>query len=125
MLLIIGSKYLDIELWHNKLAVRGNQVCRIEISSNTDRSVFGTGFLIGPDVVITSYHNIEAVVDPKDITLRFGYKRLGNGRTIDMGKVYHLALKDWLIDYSPTNLPPSPNALDYALLRVEGHLDRQ
>src|ERR1017187_8282578 len=89
IIVMIGSKYLDIELWHNKLAIRGNQVCRIETSSNTSHSLFATGFLVGPDVVITSYHNIlpviRSAIDPNHIILRFGYKRVGNGQDIDMG----------------------------------------
>src|SRR5207302_538451 len=101
MLLMSGSKYLDVELWHNKLAIRANQVCRIETSSNTSGSLFATGFLVGPDVVITSYHNILTVVknaiDPNHIILRFDFKRMGNGQDINMGTIYRLASKDWLI----------------------------
>jgi len=94
-------------------------------------------------VVITNYHVVEAVIAgeqghttsqglralPGDVVLRFDYKRLADGTTLNPGTVYRLAT-DWLIDKSPMSPidsqpepksgVPQPDELDYALLRVDG-----
>src|SRR5205807_2518705 len=63
-------------------------------------------------------------------TLRFDYKQLEDGTTINPGTPFKLAKDDWLIDhrpYSSVDLEADPgektperDELDYALLRVEG-----
>jgi Trypsin-like peptidase domain len=106
--------------------------------------IYGTGFLLGPDVVITNHHVMEAVIEGEqgrttaggiaaksaDVMLRFDYKRLADGVTLNPGTVYRLAAKDWLVDLSPMSSVdsqpepkhgvPQPDQLDYALLRVDG-----
>lgn len=110
----------DIEAWYAKLKQREGQICRIEFSLNNRARPIGTGFLLGSDVVMTNYHVMESVIKgqtkPNDVTLRFNYKRLVDGKTISHGSTYGLVTqdKDWLIDSSP------PHQLDYALLRVDG-----
>jgi hypothetical protein len=94
-------------------------------------------------VAITNYHVVEAVIEgeqgrttsqglwavPGNVTLRFDYKRLSDGTTLNPGTTYRLA-KEWLIDKSPMstvdNQPepksgvPQSDEMDYALLRLEG-----
>jgi len=135
------DSFLDVDRWRTRLGEIEGQVCRIEIQPNED-TIYGTGFLVGPDVVITNYHVVEAVIqgeqghttDQKsqalssDVILRFDYKRLADGTTLNPGTVYRLA-KDWLIDkspMSPVDGQPEPKSgvpqldeLDYALLRLD------
>lgn len=119
----------DILPWRRRLGEIESRVCRIEFPENTAR---GTGFLVGPSVVMTNYHVIERIhkgeVKPSQLVLRFDYKVLANGVTVSAGKAYGLS-DDWLIDhslYSPRDLEVAPAAdpaldeLDYALLRVQG-----
>lgn len=137
------NSFLDVNKWRSKLGQIEAQVCRIEIRSNMGM-IYGTGFLLAPDVVITNYHVMESVIEgvqgcttnmgasamPRDVILRFDYKRLADGTTIHPGTVYYLAADNWLIDKSPMspvdNLPepkyslPELDQLDYALLRVNG-----
>lgn len=81
----------------------------------------GTGFLLGPSAVLTNYHVIELVqqqlVSPANVILRFDYKQLADGVTVNAGTEYRLAA-DWLIDYSrysPVDWQggePQPDELD-------------
>jgi Trypsin-like peptidase domain len=137
------NSFLDVNKWRSRLGEIETQVCRIEIQSNRG-TIYGTGFLLGPDVVITNYHVMEVVIESEnghttvggikalsgDVILRFDYKRLADGSSLNTGTIYHLTAKNWLIDHSPMspvdsipepkNKVPHPDQLDYALLRVEG-----
>jgi len=135
------NSFLDVGKWCSRLGEIEGQVCRIEIQSNGG-TIYGTGFLVGPDVVITNHHVVEAVVEgeqgcttseglqalPSDVILRFDYRRLSDGTTLNPGTTYRLA-KDWLIDKSPMSAvdsQPEPKSgvpqvdeLDYVLLRLD------
>jgi hypothetical protein len=126
------SSYLDIARWREALGLIEGRVCRVEVPGN----VFGTGFLLGSDAVMTNYHVVRRVIDkkaaPDKVVLRFDYKRMGDGTVVNPGKVYSLVKgdTDWLIDYSeyspvdlqpePKSGAPEPDKLDYALLRADG-----
>lgn len=124
----------DIHTWRKRLGEVEGQVCRIEYPEKEDR---GTGFLVGPDVVMTNYHVIEeihkGIVSPDNAVLRFDYKVLDDGVTVSSGKAYRLKTnspeKKWLIDHSPYSQSdyqvnpagdPEEDELDYALLRIDG-----
>ena len=61
---------------------------------------------------------IAEKVAPEDIILRFDYKQLGDGITVNQGKEYELLLEDWLIDYSP--YPTDEDRVDCAGLGSRG-----
>lgn len=121
--------YLDVEIFRTKLGEVEARVCRIEIA--TPRStVYGTGFLLGPDVLMTNHHVMDSViagkVAPAAVVCRFDYKRLSS-TVVSEGTPFKLAA-DWLIDYSPPSpidVAPPPKTgtpkldeLDYALVRL-------
>jgi len=105
--------------------------------------------LLGPDVIMTNYHVMDAVVEretrqakgetpwarPQDVVCRFDFRRLADGKTLSSGRECLLAATDWLIDYSPpsptdfeTNPKsgePDPDQLDYALLRLADEVGLQ
>lgn len=123
--------YLDVAKWRTQLGALEARVCRIELPKGTAK---GTGFLVGSNTVITNYHVIKSVIDkkasPNDIVLRFDYKRMEDGTTLNDGNCIGLA-NNWLIDsspYSSVDLEPAPKSglpktdqLDYALLCTNGH----
>jgi hypothetical protein len=129
-----SNSFLDIVRVRTRLAEIETQVCRVEVASDAGRS-YGTGFLLGPDVVITNYHVMKPVIESEPgaaaskVVLRFDYKRSADGEELNPGQVFHLG-DDWLIDKSPpspVDLEPEPKSgvpaadlLDYALLRVDG-----
>src|SRR5262249_54002907 len=135
-----SNAYLDVETWRSRLGEIEGQVCRIEVKTNRG-TVFGTGCLVGPDVVITNYHVMDAVVagdegkanrqglsgKRQDVVVRFDFKRLTNG-TVFQGTPLGLAAT-WLLDHSPPSevdfevdpkaRDPDPEELDYALIRLD------
>jgi Trypsin-like peptidase domain/Effector-associated domain 1 len=126
------NSMLDPAIWRTKLSSIEHQICRIEIPARDP--TFGTGFLLGPDLVMTNYHVIEKVytgeVAPGDVTLRFDYALMADGITPNPGTVHQLAGPAWLVDHSeyspidtqadPRGAVPDSDQLDYALLRVAG-----
>lgn len=121
---------VDIAQWRENLAQVETRTCSIEIK-NSHR---GTGFLLGPDVIMTNYHVMKSLIEeessltPRDVRLRFDYKRTNDGREINSGTVCDLAGgDDWLIHFSPYSEADTEGAefnnstdqqLDYALLRL-------
>ncbi|MEM7033548.1 MAG: effector-associated domain EAD1-containing protein [Chloroflexota bacterium] len=134
------NSFLDLGTWRKRLAKIEYQVCRVEITVNNGSDMIcGTGFLIGPDIVMTNYHVVEDVINatakPQDVIFRFDYKQLEDGTKVNSGRLCRLANNNWLIDYSPTNpsdyqpepktSTPKANQLDYALLRLSEEIGYQ
>ncbi|MFL5341422.1 MAG: trypsin-like peptidase domain-containing protein [Gemmataceae bacterium] len=114
----------DFGLWREKMTRVEGQVCRITLNGNAQ----GTGFLVGPDAILTNYHVMKPVIDglPSGaVECQFDFKLLKNG-TAPYTPIKLAA--DWLIDHSPysdaeyAGTPdaklPTPEELDYALIRL-------
>jgi hypothetical protein len=121
---------LDVLVWQTRLMQIERQVCRVELEGNA----LGTGFLVGPDTVLTNWHVFEvAQKEGKtgQLGCRFDYMRLPDGST----RPGQLIMLDGAIDtspYSPTeatgspdNPLPSLDQLDYALLRLKSRVGEQ
>jgi hypothetical protein len=132
------NQFHDIAKWREAMGLVETQVCRIRIPTNKGE-IFGTGFLVGPDVVMTNHHVVESVIageenkQTKDgrsakaaaVVCQFDYKKMAGylNKGIEVGLA-----ANWLIDSSPgspiddENEPksgvPAPEQLDYALLRL-------
>jgi V8-like Glu-specific endopeptidase len=121
----------DFAVWRERMALIEARVCRVEIGGNAA----GTGFLVGPDAVLTNYHVVEAVLKgatpASKVTCRFDYKVLAD-HTRDEGVAVNLHPTEWNLDSSPCSAaeltrtpddpPPSPEELDYALVKLERRL---
>jgi hypothetical protein len=126
-----GLPIINPVLWRTRLGELEGRVCRIDIPGTGDG--VGTGFLVGPDLVLTNHHVFQDVFDnryrPGDVVLRFDYRRSADGKTLNFGTEFRLA-PQWLVDSSPPsavdrladpgNQLPGPEELDYALVRVAG-----
>ncbi len=123
------NSMLDVRVWVERLATLQNQVCRVEVPVDGEYE-FGTGFLVGPDVIITNYHVVEPLIESADgpvgATVSFDYALLEDGKTIHSGTPYDLA-DNWLLASSPYSeldgeeepaSDPGPEELDFALLRL-------
>jgi hypothetical protein len=118
-LLRADPDFLIPDKWLAKLAALRRRVCRIEHPSRpVEKPGFGTGWLVGPDLLLTAHHVIrpfqedgtELVVS--EVTCRFDMPEPppeGGGRT------YELA-QDWLVDTGAAK--PGESALDYAIIRL-------
>jgi hypothetical protein len=119
--------FQDAAQWREKMMLREGRVARVEI----DGMPMGTAFLVGPDTALTNYHVVQEVLTgaaaPSAVRLRFDYKRLPNIE-VSAGMLVGLAA-DWCVDYSlltqgegvgkPDAALPTPDELDYALLRLD------
>jgi len=135
-----GRGFRDPEVEARGLFWTARQVGRIEV-----RGVpVGTGFLIGPDLVLTNYHvvlpSVADGVPGSKISLRLDHRRAADGLSTIAGTEHPCADGFWLLasgaassrdeqSWKPQD-PPSPDALDFAVLRlvdpvgvlpVEGH----
>ncbi len=66
------NPFLDVEMFRTKLGEIEAQVCRIEIDTPRG-TVYGTGFLLGPDVLMTNHHVMESVDRPARCRPRLPY----------------------------------------------------
>jgi Effector-associated domain 1/Trypsin-like peptidase domain len=135
----------DFEPWVAWLIQTGRQVCLIRIQTRPIPKS-GTGFLIGPNVVMTAYHVLkETVADaespvprigPEAVSFTFDYVVLSDGLTINQGVSYKLSgsIRDWLLFASPgsrfdENIDeggqlPSQNELDCVIVKLDGQFEQ-
>lgn len=119
------SHLLDYAAFQERLGRLQRQICRIDIPDGT---ALGTGWLVGPDLLLTAYHVVEEVVngpyDTDDVLCRFDFSADG-----DAGRTCGLA-PGGVLDYSPyaqadlgtSTSPPTEDELDYALLRLDARV---
>ena len=129
-----SNSFLDLERWLQAAGMLQVCVCRVEIPVQDGGTVFGTGFLIAADLVMTNWHVVRciAAVEDNDASYpgpratasnalcRFDYKVLRNGTT-NLGTTVPFA-RDWRVLLSPNNPPgtdPQPNQLDCAIVRLQ------
>lgn len=129
-----NTTFLDVARWRAELARNEFRVCRVDLDGRGK----GTGFLVGPDLVLTNYHVVEGAIDgslsPRSMTCRFDYKVTTDGSIVASGVVEELAA-DWLVDHAkysavdglPDPKPRDPDAseLDYALMRLASRVGEQ
>jgi hypothetical protein len=120
----------DAALWREQMTRMESRICRVELNPNDPAAPRGTGFLVGPDAVLTNYHVMEPALKntmpAANVRFRFDYKRLSNG-TDSLGTAVALHA-DWDLDHSPYSLgenagtpddpPPTADELDFALVRL-------
>lgn len=120
-----SGEFADLMTWVKKLESLGMRTCRIENPVNTAQ---GTGWLVGPDLVLTNWHVIDQAIlggswKAQDFVLRFDYAVTAAGP--QGGIEQHLA-SAWLVDSSPPAAcelgtgdgQADVETLDFALLRL-------
>lgn len=121
---------LDIRVWSTRLIETERRVCRVELEG----TAIGTGFLVGPDTVLTNWHVFETAKGKADrLGCRFDYALLPDGK-VQPGQLVMLQAAG-LLDSSPysaaeatdkpDNPPPTAAELDYALLRLAARVGEQ
>lgn len=117
--------FKDGYTWAIILLKQIRRVCRIDFSGVAQ----GTGFLVGPDLVLTCQHVLaDAIKDvwPGDrIALRFDFQRDKGGPS--EGMVVHLKRENWCLDSSPpmswadeqAGKEPTEDQLDHALVQLD------
>jgi hypothetical protein len=119
---------LDITAWRTRLTELETRVCRIDIAGRPQ----GTGFLVGPETVLTNFHVVEDVLAAKkssaDVSCLFDYKVLANNK-LNPGTRVQLAAAKGILAFSPYTTAekagkpdetlPTEDELDFALLRLD------
>ena len=114
-------------------------VARIEISATG--TSYGTGFLVGPDLLLTNYHVLESLITAPStistIRVRFDYEANPDGKTVNDGIEIGLAANNPVLTFSPyckedktgllkiDDIVWPPDALDYALVRLAEKIGNQ
>jgi hypothetical protein len=120
---------LDMREWLSEALKNEERVCRIERNA----VVLGTGFLVGPDTVLTNWHVIQGPIKSKTdntgIVCRFGYRKRPNGQDEPGVEVpLKVTFAEWHVDSSPklsdeeelAGVPaPTEDQLDHAVVRLE------
>ncbi|MCC6875747.1 MAG: trypsin-like peptidase domain-containing protein [Sandaracinaceae bacterium] len=111
----------------------GRQVCQVfcEKEEGASEVPLGTGFLVGSDLVLTSYHVLEGVLDGTiarwRIRFRFDRVEEDGGVRREGTSVGLLDTNAWLVDESPYaefeagrngGREPTASELDFALVRL-------
>jgi Effector-associated domain 1/Trypsin-like peptidase domain len=107
---VFRAGFSDIAQWRARLGQAELAVCRIE--SPAWRAL-GTGFLVGPDLVMTNRHVVEALAaqPAPPLLVRFDFKLSPDGSRLREGETFQMA-RDWLVTSSAVA------QLDYAVLRL-------
>ncbi|WP_170109047.1 trypsin-like serine peptidase [Neorhizobium huautlense] len=111
---------LSIGGWAQRLSEIQRQVCVVEIAGRAA----GTGFLVGPNAVLTNWHVVEhGQVAKADIVCRFDYAEHPAGGPEAGIRVAGQVV--WYRPYAPAELtstpyspPPLPTELDFALIKL-------
>ena len=122
------SPFLNGPSFRSAWAEREGFVCCIQIEAPGRNPTGGTGVLVGPDLVLTNYHVIAALLGPEPaarpehVGIRFDFKLTSTG----LHPETQARLADqWLVAGSRFSEhdfrdgePPAEDELDYALLRL-------
>jgi cellulose synthase operon protein C len=113
---IIGEShsFIDMRSFRSRLTKFERCVCRVE-SVDRNAKILATGFLVGPDTVMTCHHILPVADNVGSMRFRFDY-RLGNGG-VDGGRLFAALATHGLLASS------GADALDYMIIRLESRVD--
>lgn len=122
---------VDPAMWRHELAKREARVARVDVEAKA----YGTGWLVGPDLLLTAYHNVEEYTSVLHrLTTRFdhryvphaGSQFLAPGRQVGFAGKPLLAFSDHAPKFVElSELGPTPEFLDFALLRLAERVGEQ
>ncbi|MEZ4518685.1 MAG: trypsin-like peptidase domain-containing protein [Chloroflexota bacterium] len=102
------DNFLDIDLLAGAIYT-AQAVGRVEMPQGR---ALGTGFLVGPDLLLTNQHVLKAKSQLNSAVIRFDYRADADGIVTDKGRVF---------EFMPDLYESSASTeLDYALVRVKG-----
>lgn len=126
------AKLINPSTFRERLGALEGRVCWIRIPGGGG----GTGFLVGPDLVVSNYHVMKRVKEnpglAPGVRLSFDFKQTTDGQAVLRTKVVDclLAQTDWWIDGQPPSSKDWDAALgdagmdelDYVLLRLDSRI---
>jgi len=129
-----NAKFIKLAAFLEKLGQLQSQVCWIKVPGGG-----GTGFLVGPDLVLTNYHVMQPVFDKTvsaaDVVCQFDYLEAVDGPklTAKKGTEVKLHPEGWNVDEQRTSDydvdpdlgDPVADESDYALVRLGDDIGNQ
>ncbi|MBL8944936.1 MAG: trypsin-like peptidase domain-containing protein [Myxococcales bacterium] len=124
-----GNPFMPIAVFGSLVLRAERQVCQVRCGA----ADAGTGYLVGPDLVLTCYHVVEkhlgGEVPASDVQVRFDYREAPDGSPPASTLPWHDIDAGWTIpssaydeaDITLVGEPPK-DKLDYALLRLARRL---
>jgi len=124
-LILSRTPDLDFGLFSARCQDIAYKTCRISYPGSG-----GTGWLIGPDMLITNHHVMAPFIDgqlaPSQAKILFDYRTNLEGVVVNSGRKVSLAESNWLLasqphareDTIPNSSDPSLDKLDYAVVRL-------
>jgi hypothetical protein len=106
-----SAAFQDVVPFTSRLLAVAAQVCQVRVGPGG-----GSGFLVGPDLVLTNHHVVADVISgrmsPADLRFVFDH-RLDEDERVEDGTAFEPSCAGrWLVASSP------PDELDYALIRL-------
>lgn len=124
-----NSDFVDIATFLERLAALEGQTCRIETDASPPAAL-GTGFLVGPDLVMTNQHVVAALPPGRRMACRFDH--LADRAGVEVHAGITVAPADgWLVTSRPPDPAddslvetdvPAPENLDFALIRLSRNI---
>lgn len=107
------ADFNDPDLIYPAILLAKQRLCRVETVDASGAPVTGTGFLIGPSAVLTNWHVVSNIPNPR-ITERlrvcFDFKPSSGTQALE-SSIYE-ARDEWMLDRSPTGPVSPPGAAD-------------
>ena len=107
------AKFNDPDLIYPAILLAKQRLCRVETMDASGNSVTGTGFLIGPSAVLTNWHVVSGIPNPRNaepLKVHFDFKP-SSGIQAEESSIYE-ARKEWLLDWSDTGPVSPPGAAE-------------
>ncbi|MER9187062.1 trypsin-like peptidase domain-containing protein [Mesorhizobium australicum] len=112
------------------LSEAARRVCLVQVGGAQPSQ--GTGFLVGPQTVLTNWHVVHSLIDAST-----GKAKPGSVQNLTCsfdfigayGKATHAAVEDWLVEWSPMTpgaagypdmTKHKPDTLDFCVIRLKG-----
>lgn len=116
-----NTVFVDPHSWLPLCTVLASRVCQVRVHGKKE----GTGFLIGPDAVLTNHHVVDGVLEsPGDLTFVFDYSRGASGEVhpgIAFAGAKVIAASPLGSDGQwddPISASPGDDELDFALVQL-------
>lgn len=121
------ATFINPAAFRETMAALEGQVCWVDVPGGG-----GTGFLVGPDLVLTNEHVVRRITSGlatwRDVACVFDFKEGAGGETVDRKKLTRVPLSgaNWLVSAKPPSTfddhpdlgEPGPAEMDYALVRL-------
>lgn len=107
------TEFGDPDLLYPAFLLAKQRLCRVETVDASDNPVTGTGFLIGPSAVLTNWHVVRKVSNPRTtqpLKVTFDFKP--SSGTDALASAIFEARDEWRLDWSDTGLVEPTGADD-------------